>query len=106
MVTPNLQTNPLKSNFHAVCNDCGNIADESFDHKTCECGGIYHVDSARCLSCGKRHPFSRVGKTCTCKKNGIIVAKMTSCPSCKINMGIDHLGEHCPICHVQLRMEG
>lgn len=92
--------------FHAVCNDCGNIADESLDHKTCECGGIYHVNSARCLGCGKRHPFSHVGKPCTCEASGIIVAKMTSCPSCEANMEIDHLGENCPLCNIQLRMEG
>ena len=92
--------------FFAVCRDCGNLKDASFDHKRCECGGVYHVDSARCLKCGRRYPFSCVGKKCATGDGGDIVAKMVSCPSCHANMTIKHLGENCPVCNVQLRMEG
>jgi len=90
--------------FHAVCRDCGNLKDESFDNARCECGGVYHVDSARCLGCAMRYPFEMVGKQCSC--GGEIVPKMASCPSCGGNATHDHLGEYCPGCNVQLRMEG
>ncbi len=97
---------PSQFKFYAVCRDCGNLKDESYDHKRCECGGVYHVDSARCLACGKRHPFDMVGQKCDFDDNGEIVPKMTSCPSCKVNMTVDHLDEFCPKCNVQLKMEG
>ncbi len=90
--------------FHAVCHDCGTLKDELYDNSRCECGGIFHVDSSRCLGCGKRYPFDQVGLKCTC--GGEIVPKMVSCPACKMNMKIDHLGENCPKCNVQLIMEG
>ena len=102
----NHESNPSEFLFYAVCNDCGNIDSEYFDNKSCECGGIYHVNSARCLNCGKRHPFNQVGRKCSCEKEGIIVAKMVGCPSCKANMTIDHIEENCPMCNVKLRLEG
>ena len=90
--------------FNAVCKDCGEIKTGNFDNTTCKCGGILHVDSARCLKCSKRHPFSHVGKKCNC--NGDVVAKMVTCPACGENKSIDHLGNFCSKCNVQLRMEG
>ena len=92
--------------FHAVCRDCGSVRDESFDHKRCECGGVFHIDSAWCICCGRRHPFGRVGEKCSCEGEGEIVPKMVTCPVCKLNMTIDHFGEYCPECKVQLKMEG
>ena len=103
---PSAKDKVVFETFNAVCRDCGNIRDESYDHKSCECGGVYHVDSARCLACGKRHPFSMAGQKCSCEAQGEIVAKMVSCPSCRSNMKIDHLGETCPNCKVNLVMEG
>ena len=95
---------PDETNFYAVCKECSTVMDASFDNKQCKCGGIFHIDSARCLNCGKRHPFKHVGEKCLC--GGEIVPKMISCPSCKANMTIDHLGENCPKCNMQLKMEG
>lgn len=88
----------------AVCHDCGAVMPESFDNKHCKCGGLMHVDSARCLGCGKRHPFHKV--TCKCPCGGEIVPKMVSCPSCKGKSTISNLGKFCPKCNVQLIMEG
>ncbi|WP_274427929.1 glutamate synthase-related protein [Desulfosarcina sp. BuS5] len=50
---------PDKNSFYAVCRDCGSIKDESFDHSPCECGGVSHVDSARCILCGKKRVRDR-----------------------------------------------
>ena len=104
--TRSRKNKPDKESFYAVCRDCGSIKDESFDHRRCECGGVFHVDSARCIRCGSRHPFSRVGEKCSCDGEGEIVAKMVTCPVCKQNATISHLGEYCPECNVQLKMEG
>ena len=95
---------PNTAVLHAVCNDCGTVRDDSYDHKTCTCGGTYHVDSARCLKCGGRHDFKSVGQACSC--GGEIVPKMLSCPVCNDKTHIEHLGESCSKCNVLLRMEG
>jgi hypothetical protein len=92
--------------FFAVCHDCGTVKDESFDNTACSCGGIFHVESARCSACGKRHHFNKVGMKCDCPKEGQIVPKIAQCPSCKGITHIDHLGGFCPACNVQLTMEG
>jgi hypothetical protein len=47
-----------------------------------------------------------VGAKCSCEQKGEIVPKMVTCPECRANMPIEHLGEHCPTCNIQLRMEG
>ena len=44
--TRSRKNKPDKESFYAVCRDCGSIKDESFDHRRCECGGVFHVDSA------------------------------------------------------------
>ncbi len=95
---------PDRGRFYAVCRDCGTVKDESFDNRQCKCGGVLHVDSARCLGCGKRHPFGGVGEKCSC--GGEIVPKMVGCPSCGSHTTIANLGEYCPKCKVQLVMEG
>ncbi len=95
-----------KDQFFAVCHDCASIKDESFDGKPCQCGGIFHVESARCSACGKRHHFNKVGMKCDCPKKGKIVPKIAQCPRCKAIAPIDHLGGFCPACNVQLIMEG
>ncbi len=101
---PDSTPNPPRPSFHAVCRDCGTLKDESFDCSPCLCGGVFHVDSARCLGCGGRHPFASVGEECPC--GGRIVPKLVRCPSCEGRTTIDHLGESCPKCKHLLVMEG
>ncbi len=95
-----------KSLFFAVCHDCATLKDESYDDKACHCGGIFHVESARCSVCGKRHQFKDVGMECDCPSKGQIVPKIAQCPVCKGIAPIDNLGGFCPACNVQLTMEG
>ncbi|MDF1556400.1 MAG: hypothetical protein P1P84_25260 [Deferrisomatales bacterium] len=95
---------PDRHEFYAVCRDCGSVTDASRDNQFCACGGVYHVDSARCLACGGRHPFTAVGDRCSC--GGEIVPKMATCPTCGKHLTADHLGEHCASCSILLRMEG
>ncbi len=90
--------------FYALCRDCGSLQPEEKDQTPCPCGGIYHVDSARCLSCGGRHPFSAVEQNCNC--GGIIAPKAVSCPGCGKYAPHEHLGEHCPTCNLELKLEG
>jgi len=90
--------------FHAVCRDCGSLLPEERDCTLCSCGGIYHVDSARCLACGGRHGFIHVGQNCAC--GGVIAAKAVKCPGCGKYAPHEHLGEHCPACNLELKLEG
>jgi len=41
---------PDRHAFYAVCRDCGSVTDASRDNQFCACGGVYHVDSVRCLA--------------------------------------------------------
>ena len=95
---------PDSEDFNSVCHDCGTVSDAHLDGVSCSCGGIFHIDSARCLSCGGRHPFSTVGERCAC--GGEIVPKMVGCPYCGQRLTIEHYGEHCAECKIQYRMEG
>lgn len=99
-----MPSDPSQYAFQAVCRDCSSVADASLDNQICPCGGVFHVDSARCLACGGRHPFTAVGDRCTC--GGDIVPKMATCPMCGGHATADHLGGHCGSCKVELRMEG
>lgn len=93
-----------KETFYAVCRDCGELADESKDHTRCVCGGVFHVDAARCMGCGGRHHFHKVGDTCDC--GGDIAPKMAECPGCHARAPIEKLGELCPGCNIQMVLEG
>ena len=90
--------------FPAICRDCGTIESEEKDKTFCSCGGVFHVDSARCLSCGGRHDFNDAGQNCAC--GGTIAAKAVRCPGCGKYGSHKHLGESCPACNLDLIMEG
>ena len=96
---------PPKKIF-AVCKDCGTLKDESHDGSACDCGGVFHVESARCMACGMRHSFSRVGEHCDCEAKGEIVPKRKVCPGCGGSAPHDLDCDYCPGCNLLFKLEG